>query len=151
MIIGYTTGVYDLFHIGHLNLLRNAKNLCDHLIVGVTIDDLAYKRKHKWSVINFTERCEIISALRFVDEVVPQESMDKMTAWVKYHFNRMFVGSDWKDTPSWVTYETLLMPLGVEIIYLPHTDGISTTMLRSQLVMHANSGGGGRLINRRVA
>ena len=100
MIIGYTTGVFDLFHIGHLNLLRRAKAQCDHLIVGVTVDELVlYKNKH--AVIPFEERIEIVRSIKYVDEAVPQVNMNKMEAWEKYHFNRMFVGDDWKGTEKW--------------------------------------------------
>lgn len=100
MKIGYTTGVYDLFHIGHLNLLRNARNLCDRLVVGVTSDDLvAYKNKR--SVIPFTERMEIVRACRYVDAVVPQEDLDKFEAWKKLRFDVLFVGDDWYGSERW--------------------------------------------------
>lgn len=128
-IVGYTTGVYDMFHIGHLNVIRAAKEQCDYLIVGVSTDELVQKEKNKTPVIPFSERVEIIQALKFVDEVVPQIDKDKVAAWNKYHFNKMFVGSDWQGTPQWEEIEEKFKPLGVEIIYLPHTDGISSTQL----------------------
>lgn len=128
-IIGYTTGVYDMFHIGHLNVIRNAKAKCDYLIVGVSTDELVQKEKNKTPVIPFEERCEIIRALKYVDEVVPQFDKNKLGAWEKYKFDKMFVGSDWQGTPAWKKFEEQFNPLGVEIVYLPHTDGISSTKL----------------------
>lgn len=129
MVIGYTTGVYDMFHIGHLNLLRRAKEQCDYLIVGVSTDELVQIEKKKTPVIPFQERVEIVSAIKYVDQVVAQENKDKFAAWTKYHFNKMFVGSDWEGSPQWKTFEEQFKPYGVEIIYLPHTDGISSTEL----------------------
>ena len=135
--VGYTTGVYDLFHIGHLNLLRNAKALCDYLIVGVTVDELvAYK--HKRAVIPFNERIEIVQAIRYVDKAVPQTSMDKMGAWEQYHFNVMFVGDDWKGTPKWDAYEKQFRQVGVDIVYFPYTKGISSTLLNETLTKLRN-------------
>lgn len=129
MVIGYTTGVYDMFHIGHLNVIKKAKEQCDFLIVGVSTDELVEHEKHKTPVIPYKERAEIVEALRYVDKVVPQFNKDKFGAWEKYHFNKMFVGSDWKGTPQWDKYEEEFAPVGVEIIYLPHTDGISSTQI----------------------
>ncbi|MBQ7202006.1 adenylyltransferase/cytidyltransferase family protein [Candidatus Saccharibacteria bacterium] len=128
-IIGYTTGVYDMFHIGHLNVIRNAKAKCDYLIVGVSTDELVQKEKNKTPVIPFEERCEIIKAIKYVDEVVPQVDKNKFGAWEKYKFDKMFVGSDWQGTEAWKRYEEQFAPYGVEIVYLPHTDGISSTKL----------------------
>jgi len=129
MVIGYTTGVYDMFHIGHLNILKRAKEQCDYLIVGVSTDELVQHDKGKTPVIPYDERAEIIGAVKYVDKVVPQVNKNKKEAWEKYHFNKMFVGSDWKGTDAWKKYEEEFKPLGVEIIYLPHTDGISSTAL----------------------
>lgn len=129
MVIGYTTGVYDMFHIGHLNIIRKAKEQCDYLIVGVSTDELVEHDKHKTPVIPYAERAEIVSAIKYVDKVVPQENKDKMEAWQKYHFNKMFVGSDWKGTQQWEHFEEEFKDTGVEIVYLPHTDGISSTKL----------------------
>lgn len=133
MIIGYTTGVYDMFHIGHLNILRRAKEQCDYLIVGVSTDELVQHEKNKTPIISFEERCSIVEAIRYVDEVVPQFDKDKLGAWEKYKFNKMFVGSDWKGTEAWNRFEEQFRPLGVEIIYLDHTDGISSTILREKI------------------
>ena len=114
MIIGYTTGVFDLFHIGHLNLLRKAKEQCDYLIVGVSVDDLVLY-KHKRAVIPFEERIEIVRQIKYVDEAVPQVNMDKMEAWRKYHFNKMFVGDDWKGTEKWNKYKRMSSDENVQI------------------------------------
>lgn len=128
-IIGYTTGVYDMFHIGHLNIIKRAKEQCDYLIVGVSTDDLVRREKNKTPVIPYEERVAIIKALRYVDKVVPQTDKNKFGAWERYHFNKMFVGSDWKGTPQWNKYEKEFVSMSVEIVYLQHTDGISSTQL----------------------
>lgn len=128
-VIGYTTGVYDMFHIGHLNIIKKAKEQCDYLIVGVSTDELVQIEKGKTPVINYEERSAIIAALKYVDEVVPQFNKNKVEAWHQYHFDKMFVGSDWKGSEQWKKYEEQFAPLGVQIIYLPHTDGISSTKL----------------------
>lgn len=135
MIIGYTTGVFDLFHIGHLNILRRAKEQCDYLIVGVSTDELVLKEKHKTPIIPFEQRVEIVSACRYVDEVVPQINKNKLEAYMKLgmRFHRMFVGSDWRGTAQWEQYEKDFEPFGVEIVYLPHTDGISSSILTNKM------------------
>ena len=133
MIIGYTTGVFDMFHIGHLNILRRAKEKCDFLIVGVSTDELVQHDKNKTPIIPFVERCAIVEAIKYVDQVVPQPNKNKLEAWDKYHFNKMFVGSDWKGSEAWNLFESQFAPLGVEIVYLDHTDGISSTILREKI------------------
>ena len=132
MITGYTTGVYDLFHIGHLNLLKNAKGLCDKLIVGVTTDELV-SYKNKKAVIPFEERIEIVRNIQFVDAVIPQDSMDKLEMWHKIKFDVMFVGDDWYNTDKWKDLEDKLKALGVKIIYFPYTKGTSSTLINSVL------------------
>ena len=132
-VTGYTTGVYDMFHVGHLNILRKAKDNCDFLIVGVSTDELVMSEKHKKPIIPFDERCAIVSAIKYVDKVVPQENKNKFGAWQKYHFDKMFVGSDWKGTPQWNEYEKQFAKVGVEIVYFDHTDGISSSILRDKL------------------
>lgn len=131
--IGYTTGVYDMFHIGHLNILRRAKGLCDYLVVGVTTDELCYKRKHKYPIICETERLEIIQAIRYVDQAIFQTNMDKVSAARRLGADVVFVGSDWKNTPSWLAYEKELKKINCDVIYLDHTDGISSSILRKKL------------------
>lgn len=133
MIIGYTTGVFDMFHVGHLNILKNAKAHCDYLIVGVSTDELVQHEKNKLPIIPFEDRCAIVSAIKFVDQVVPQTDKDKFAAWEKYRFHKMFVGSDWKGTPQWDAYEVQFAPVGIEIVYFDHTEGISSTILRDKL------------------
>lgn len=137
MIIGYTTGVYDMFHIGHLNILQRAKAQCDFLIVGVSTDELVRHEKHKTPIIPFENRCAIVSAIKYVDQVVPQMDKNKVGAWEKYHFNKMFVGSDWRGTEAWKNFEDQFRPLGVEIVYLDYTEGISSSILRDTLKVQA--------------
>ena len=131
--IGYTTGVYDMFHIGHLNVIKRAKEQCDYLIVGVTTDELCFKRKNKYPIICEHDRMAIVKELRCVDKVIPQENMDKLAAVKKYHADVVFVGSDWKGTPEWNEYEKEFAEVGCTVIYLDHTDGISSTILRDRL------------------
>ena len=133
MKVGYTTGVYDLFHIGHLNILKRAKMHCDFLIVGVTTDELCKARKNKYPVIPYDERVEIVKSIRYVDEVVPQTSMDKLKAWNQWRFDVMFVGGDWKGTDMWNKLEEQFSQLGVEIVYFPYTQHTSSTKLRAAL------------------
>jgi glycerol-3-phosphate cytidylyltransferase len=134
MIVGYTTGVFDLFHIGHLTLLKNAKSLCDKLIVGVTTDELLLDYKGKKSVIPFKERIQIVENIKFVDAVVPQNSMDKLDMANKLKFNVMFVGDDWYNTEKWKTIEAQLKEIGVEIVYFPYTQGTSSTLINEILM-----------------
>ena len=132
MIIGYTAGVYDLFHVGHLNLLKNAKGMCDKLIVGVTVDELVtYKGKH--AMIPYEDRAEIVRGIKYVDAVVPQYDMDKLTMCKKLKANILFVGDDWYDTPKWQEYEKEFQSAGIEIVYFPYTKGISSTQISKAL------------------
>ena len=131
--IGYTTGVFDLFHIGHLNILRRAKEQCEHLIVAVSTDEVVESYKHKRPVIPFEERRAIVEAIRYVDEVVPQTSMDKFAAWEKYHFDAIFHGDDWKGSSMYDDIEKKLASVGCEMVFLPHTDGTSSTLLTKKL------------------
>lgn len=132
-VIGYTTGVYDMFHVGHLNVLRRARSLCDFLIVGVTTDEVAAARKNKTPIVPFLERVEIVQNLRYVDEVVPQASMDKVEAWNNLKFDVMFVGDDWKGTPAWIALEEQFAAFGVDIVYFPYTGHTSSTILRQRV------------------
>lgn len=130
--VGYTTGVYDLFHVGHLNLLKKAKEQCDYLIVGVTTDELVSYKNAK-AVINLEDRMTIVSGTKYADKVVVQDNMNKMEAWKKYKFDLMFVGSDWQGTETWNKFEEEFKEVGVEIRYIPYTQRISSTMLRETL------------------
>lgn len=128
--IGYTTGVFDMFHIGHLNILRHAKEQCEYLIVGVTTDELCYARKKKYPIIKQEERMEIVSAICYVDKVVPQIDMDKIVPVKELGCDAVFVGSDWQGTATWNEYEKQFAKVGATVVYLPHTNGISSTMLK---------------------
>lgn len=130
--IGYISGVFDLFHIGHLNILINSKSMCDHLIVGVTVDDLvAYKNKK--AVIPFQERLEIVRSIKYVDATIAQESMDKFKMWEKLKFDILFVGDDWFETPKWKEIEEQFKDVNVKVIYFPYTKSTSSTMLNNTL------------------
>ena len=132
MVIGYTTGVYDLFHIGHLNLLKNARGMCDRLVVGVTVDELV-QYKGKTAVIPFEERVEIVRACRYVDAVVPQYDMDKLKVCKKLGATYMFVGDDWYGTEKWKAYEKEFAREGISIVYFPYTRGVSSTKISQAL------------------
>ena len=131
--IGYTTGVYDMFHIGHLNILKRAKEQCDYLIVGISTDKLVESYKHKTPIIPFEERIAIVEAIKYVDQAVVQEDMDKFTAWEKLHFNAIFHGDDWKGSSMYDEIEKKLASVGVDMVFLPHTDGTSSTLLSEKL------------------
>lgn len=131
--IGYTTGVYDMFHIGHLNILKRAKEQCEMLIVGVTTDELCFKRKHKYPIICEADRIAIVEAIRYVDKVVRQIDMDKIHQVKEFDVDAVFVGSDWKGTDAWILYEKEFAAVGCTVVYLDHTDGISSTILRNKL------------------
>lgn len=130
MIIGYTAGAFDLFHIGHLNLLKRAKSSCDYLIVGVTTDELIYKTKHKKPIIPCNERMEIIKELKCVDNVVIQDDLDKVLAWKKLHYNILFSGDDWKNSPRWQGYIEELSRNNVNVVFFPYTNTISSSLIR---------------------
>lgn len=132
MVIGYTTGVYDLFHVGHLNLLKNAKGMCDKLVVGVTVDELVtYKGKR--AMIPFEDRIEIVRSIKYVDAAVPQYDMDKLAACKKLGATMLFVGDDWYGTEKWRQYEQDFAREGIQIIYFPYTKGVSSTIISHTL------------------
>ena len=130
---GFTVGTFDLFHIGHLNLLRSAKEYCDYLIVGVHSDEWVMHCKNRPTVIPYGERADIVAAIRYVDEVVKNETRSKMEAWEKYKFDVAFIGDDWKGTEVWNKIEKELNSVGCDVVYIPYTQGISTTELRMKL------------------
>ena len=132
MVIGYTTGVYDLFHIGHLNLLKNAKGMCDKLVVGVTVDELV-QYKGKQAMIPFEDRIEIVRSCKYVDAAVPQYDMDKLKACKKLGATMLFVGDDWYGTEKWQEYEEKFAEEGIKIVYFPYTHGISSTKITAAL------------------
>ena len=133
MVIGYTTGVFDLFHIGHLNILKKSKSMCDRLIVGVTTDELMKEYKNKTPIIPFEERIEIVQHIKYVDVALPQESMNKLEAWKKVKFNIMFVGDDWYESEKWVNIEEELSSVGVKVVYFPYTKTTSSTLINQIL------------------
>lgn len=130
--IGYTQGTFDMFHIGHLNLLHQASALCDTLIVGVNSDQLVNEYKHKTPVVSEHDRAAIVGELRCVDKVVLCDTLSKTEAWQRLHFDAIFIGSDWKGNERWKQTECDLQPLGAEVVYLQHTDGVSSTLLREK-------------------
>lgn len=131
--VGYTTGVFDLFHIGHLNILKKAKEQCEYLIVGVSTDENVMSYKKKKPVIPFEERIAIVEALKYVDEVVPQTNMDKFQAWEKLKFNAIFHGDDWKGSKMYEEIEQKFSDVGVDIVYFSYTKGTSSTILADVL------------------
>ena len=132
--VGYTTGVFDLFHIVHLNILKRAKEMSDYLIVGVSTDELVENYKNKTPIIPYEERIEIVSAIKYVDEVVPQIDRDKFGAWKRLKFNVMFVGDDWKGSKLFNEVENKFKMVGVDIVYFPYTKGTSSTVLREKVL-----------------
>ena len=131
--IGYTTGVFDLFHIGHLNILRRAKEQCEYLIVGVSTDKCVMEYKKKTPVIPFEQRVEIVKAIRYVDEVIPQSNMNKMEAWERLKFDVLFHGSDWQNSEMYNKIVEDFEKIGVDVVFLPHTDGISSSDIKKEI------------------
>lgn len=131
--IGYTTGVFDLFHIGHLNILKRAKEQCEYLIVGVSTDEVVKDYKNKTPIICFEQRVAIVESIKYVDKVVAQSSMDKMEAWKEFKFDVMFHGSDWKNSSLYDEYQKNFAKVGVDVVFLPHTDGVSSTDIAKKI------------------
>ena len=130
--IGYTQGVFDMFHIGHLNLINRAKEQCDYLIVGVNSDDLVKTYKKKETVIKEQKRAEIVRNLKAVDECIIVDTLDKMPLCRQLGFNAVFIGDDWFGNPRWMQTKDDLAKIGVDVVFLPHTEGVSSTILRLQ-------------------
>lgn len=131
--VGYTTGVFDLFHIGHLNILRRAKEQCEYLIVGVSTDELVKTYKNKTPVIPFEQRKAIVEAIKYVDEAVTQTSMDKMEAWERLKFDAIFHGDDWKGSKMYSEIEKKFSQVGVDMVFLSHTEGVSSTIITEKI------------------
>lgn len=132
MVIGYTAGVYDLFHIGHLNLLKNARGMCDRLVVGVTVDELVtYKGKR--AMIPFEDRIEIVRSIKYVDAAIPQRDMDKLSTCKKLGAQILFVGDDWYKSEKWRAYEQEFAEANIRIVYFPYTKGVSSTLINKTL------------------
>lgn len=137
--VGYTTGVFDLFHVGHLNILQKAKEQCEILIVGVTTDEEVFRVKNRKPIIPFNERMDIVNSIKYVDSVVPENNTDKMIAWNDLKFDVMFKGDDWKGTPQWDAYEKEFSKKDVTIEYFNYTKGTSSTILRKVLFNNLSS------------
>ena len=132
--IGYTDGVYDLFHVGHLNMINTARNYCEYLIVGVHGDEVGREYKKRTPIIQEEDRRKIIASIKGVDKAVINQFRDKMKLWELYHFNVIFIGDDWKGTERWNHFEKILGEIGVDVIYVPYTKGISTTEIRQRIM-----------------
>ncbi|MCR5450831.1 MAG: adenylyltransferase/cytidyltransferase family protein [Solobacterium sp.] len=130
--VGYTQGVYDMFHVGHLNILNHAKEQCETLIVGVNADELVKQYKHKTPVIPEDQRYEIVRNIKAVDECLIVHTLDKEETWKQLHFDAIFIGDDWKGNPRWEQTRIDLAKIGVDVVFLPHTDGVTSTMLRPE-------------------
>lgn len=139
MIVGYTTGVFDLFHKGHVNFLKAAKAFCDHLIVGTTTDELAKQEKKKAPVINLEDRITVLSACRYVDLAIPHNNSDKILAWNKLKFDILIIGDDWYDSESYNMFEEQLKERGVKIIYIPYTNGLSASSIEEKISQNKGS------------
>ena len=132
-VIGYTQGTFDVFHIGHLNLIKNAKRHCDYLVVGVNSDDLVESYKNKRPIIPLDERVEIMRAIKYVDEVIVTNTLDKKEIWEKVRFNEIYIGDDWKGNERWEKTGKEMEQLGAKLVFLPYTKDTSSTMLREKL------------------
>ena len=132
-VVGYVPGAWDMFHIGHLNILRRAREQCDRLIVGVVTDDALYAAKGKYPVIPLAERVEVVRHMRMVDDVVTDFSSNKLEVWDKVRFDVLFKGDDWRGTAKGTKLEADMATVGVRVVYFPYTMHTSSTLLRSFL------------------
>jgi glycerol-3-phosphate cytidylyltransferase len=135
-IVGFTSGAFDMFHVGHLNLIKNAKERCDYLIVGVNSDELIASYKSKKTIVPLNERIEIIKSIRYVDEVMRIDSLDKRMSWAEKQYSIIFIGDDWKGNQRWHDTEKVMSAYGVEVIYLPYTENTSSSLLREKLTSY---------------
>ena len=131
--IGFTQGAFDMFHIGHLNLIKNAKAQCKYLIVGINSDELIKSYKSKEAIIPISERMAIVEAIKYVDEVVITDTLDKMKIVKEKKCNAIFVGSDWKDNARWLKTKEEMHQIGVDVIFLPYTEKTSSTLISEKL------------------
>ncbi len=131
--IGYAAGGFDLFHVGHLNILRHARSQCDYLIAGVVSDEMLLKAKGAYPVVPLAERLEIVSHISFVDEAVPETLPDKLETWRELRFDVFFKGDDWRGTERGRELERRFAEVGVEVVYFPYTVNTSSTILRRAL------------------
>ena len=133
-IVGFTAGVFDVFHVGHLNLLENAKAQCDYLIAGVNSDELVVSYKRKSTVVPFEERIRIVGAIKSVDEVIPVDTLDKEYIWRRNPFDLLFIGDDWRGSSRWIETERIMLSHNVKTIYLPYTYFTNSSLLREKLI-----------------
>ena len=134
-VIGFTAGAFDMFHVGHLNLIKNAKARCDYLIVGVNTDELITSYKNKHAIVPLEERMQIVGAVKYVDEVISVDTLDKEAIWAKKMFDIVFIGDDWKGSERWNETEQVMSKHSVAVVYLPYTIGTTSTVLREKLMM----------------
>ncbi len=139
-IVGYAPGVYDLFHVGHLNVLKHARRRCDLLIAGVVSDEMCLAAKGRAPVIPLAERVEIVRHIDFVDRVHVEDVPDKLETWELLGFHRIFKGDDWRGTPKGDKLERDFAAVGVEVVYFPYTVHTSSTQLRRALVELTGNG-----------
>ena len=132
-IVGYAPGAYDLFHVGHVNLLRHARSQCDYLVAGVVSDEKCERTKGGRPFVPLMERAEIVRSIAFVDEVYEEHVATKLEAWQDVRFDRIFKGDDWRGTPKGLKLEQEFASVGVEVVYFPYTVHTSSTMLRRAL------------------
>ena len=130
---GFTAGCFDVFHKGHLNLIKNAKKYCDYLIVGVNSDELVQSYKNKTPIQPLDDRLELVASICYVDESVRIDTLDKIDAWQKFKFDVVFIGDDWKGSDRWNKTEAELEKIGVAVVYIPYTKGISSTIIRNEM------------------
>ena len=134
--VGFTAGAFDMFHIGHLNLINNARKLCDYLIVGVNSDELIKHYKNKIAIIPFEERLAIVSSIKGVDRTVRIDSLDKELVWKETAYDLLFIGSDWQGNERWKQTEQKMAVYGVKVIYLPYTEGTNSSVIREKLLAY---------------
>ena len=134
--IGFTQGTFDMFHVGHLNLIKNARKHCDYLIVGVNTDELVEGYKGKRTIVPFEERIAIVESIRYVDEAVKVNTLDKLSTWQNKHYDLLFIGDDWKGSQRWIETERQMLPYGVKVVYLPYTPTTNSTVIREKLLAY---------------
>ena len=133
--VGYAAGAFDLFHVGHLNILRQARSACDYLIAGVVSDDMLVLTKGAPPIVPLAERLEIVSHISFVDEAVAETVPDKLDTWRELRFDIFFKGDDWRGTEKGLRLEREFAKVGVEVVYFPYTMHTSSTALRRAIAL----------------
>lgn len=131
--VGYTQGTFDLFHVGHLNLINNIRNMCDYLIIGVNSDRLVMEYKNKTPIINENDRATIVGSIKGVDEVLITDTLDKEKILEKVKYDAIFIGDDWKGNDRWNKTCEDLKKHNIDVVFLPYTDGISSTLIAKKI------------------